>query len=113
MVAETDEHDTVTAEMGTVAQLVKAVELACTVKFHEPLLKSRFDQLTVAAELPASVGAETGLVAVNETVAGLTVRLKLAAGLAACAFCGRRTGRLWSAGLEARAPFAIARQTAM
>ena len=52
IVVETEAQDTVTAETGTVGQLLKLGELAWTVKLQAPVAKSRFSQLIDAVELP-------------------------------------------------------------
>lgn len=96
MLVVTEAHDTVMAEIGTVGQSLKLEEAACTVRFQFPWAKSRFCQLTEAVELPASTGASVGFVALNVMVAGLTVRVKPAAGMTA-AVPGLR-GRLGSSG---------------
>ncbi|MGA3077690.1 MAG: hypothetical protein ABSG56_28915 [Bryobacteraceae bacterium] len=80
MLVETEAQDTVTAETGTVGQLLKVGELAWTVKFQAPWIKSRFCQLIEAVELPESTGAKSGFVALNVMVAGLTLTVKVAAG---------------------------------
>ena len=72
-------QNTVTAEMGTVGQLLKPGEPACTVKLQLPGFPSRFRQLTDAVALPGSTGAESGLVAANVMVAGLTLSMKSSA----------------------------------
>jgi len=82
MLVVTEAQDTVTAETGTVGQLLKLGEPACTVKPQGPCIKSQFVQLTEAVELPASTGTELGFVALNVMVAGVTVTAKLAAGAA-------------------------------
>jgi len=77
-------HDTVTAEMGTIGQLLNVGESACTVKLQFPELPLRFCQLTEALAFPETAGAESGLVALKVTVAGLTMRLKSPAARRAC-----------------------------
>jgi len=76
-------QETMTADAGTQGQLVKADELACTVRLQLPWAKSRFCQLTVAPELPETEGLEDGFVALKLIVAGLTVTVKLAWGAGA------------------------------
>jgi hypothetical protein len=65
------------AEMGTVGQCRKLDASACTVRPQAPSVKSRLRQFTEAAALPGTAGAESGLAALNVTVAGLTSILKL------------------------------------
>jgi hypothetical protein len=98
---------TVTAETGTVGQVLKLEEPACTVKLQFPWAKSRFVQLTEAVELPESVGDESGLVALNVMVAGLTLTVKPAAGttVRAAAFFGS-VGSLGDTGRKAGGPAA-------
>jgi hypothetical protein len=69
-------QNTVTAVIGTVGQLLKPGAPACTVKLQVPAFPSRLCQLTDAPAPPEATAAESGLVAVKVTVAGLTVRLK-------------------------------------
>jgi len=69
-------QDTVTAEMGTIGQLLKLGESACTVKLQLPGFPFRFRQLTEAPALPEADGAKSGLVASNVMAAGLIMRLK-------------------------------------
>ena len=64
---------TLTADLGTVAQLVKVAAAACTFKVQVlPTAPPDVDQLTVADELPA-YGPASGSVAVKLIVAGLAV----------------------------------------
>ncbi len=71
-----DEHDTVTAETGTVEQLVNAGDAAWTVRLQLlPDPKAVHEAVVVA--LPATTGAVPGLTALKVTVAGLTVSVKL------------------------------------
>lgn len=65
--------------MGTVGQLLKLGESACTVKLQFPGFPLRLCQLTDALALPEATGAKSGLVALKVMVAGLTLRLKAAA----------------------------------
>jgi hypothetical protein len=62
--------------MGTVGQLLKVGEPACTVKLQFPAFPLRFCQLTVALAFPGTTGATSGLAALKVIVAGLTLRLK-------------------------------------
>lgn len=94
-VVETEAQDTVTAETGTVGQLLKLEELAWTVKLQAPVLKSRFCQLIEAVELPESTGAVSGFVALNVMVAGLTLTVKLSAGATLDVPARRRPGAGW------------------
>ncbi|MGO9256139.1 MAG: hypothetical protein ACLQU1_07550 [Bryobacteraceae bacterium] len=72
-----DEQVTVTAETGTVEQLVNTEEAAWTVRLQllpDPMAV----QEAVAVALPATTGTVPGLVALKLIVAGLTVSVKLA-----------------------------------
>ena len=87
-----DEQETVTAETGTVEQLVNVGVVAWTVRLQ--LLP---DETTlheaVVEELPATTGMVPGLVALKVMVAGLTVSVKLPA-------CGEAAmGRSFPAGI--------------
>lgn len=66
-------HDTVTADVGTVAQLVKEVAAACTFRFQveevDPLVVF---QLTTEAEFPATL-PRSGSVEVKLIVLGVAV----------------------------------------
>ncbi len=76
MLVVAEAQDTVTADTGTVGQLPKPAEPACTVKLQFPVFPLRFCQLTDALALPGATGAKSGLVALKVTVAGLMPRLK-------------------------------------
>jgi hypothetical protein len=76
MLVAAEMQDTVTAEMGTVGQLMKLGESARTVKLQLPWLPLRERQLTEALALPDAKGATSGLVASKVMVAGLMLRLK-------------------------------------
>jgi len=69
-------QDTVTAEMGTVGQLLKPGAPACTGKLQFPVFSLGFCQFIDAIALPGATGAKSGLVALKVMVAGLTTRLK-------------------------------------
>jgi len=79
---------TVTADTGTVGQFAKAAADACTVRFHVLFRVPVYCHVTVAAELPGSLGDVDGLEAVNEIVPGVAVRVT-AAGAVAAIGCGR------------------------
>ncbi len=73
------EQVTVTAETGTVEQLVNVVAAAWTFRVQvlpppDPLAPHE----AIAVELPATTGSVPGLVALKVIVAGLTVSVKLA-----------------------------------
>jgi hypothetical protein len=72
------EQVTVTAETGTVGQLVNVVEVAWTVRL-QLLPDEREVHEAAAVELPETTGSEVGLVALKVMVAGLTVSVKLPA----------------------------------
>ena len=76
MFVAAEAQDTVTAEIGTLGQLLKLGVSACTLKLQVPGFPFRFCQTTEALALPNATGAKSGLVALKVTVAGLTVRLK-------------------------------------
>jgi hypothetical protein len=72
----TDEQVTVTAETGTVEQLVNVEEAALSVRL-QLLPDERALHVAVAVALPVTTGTVVGLVALKLTVAGLTVSVKL------------------------------------
>jgi hypothetical protein len=82
---------TVTAEMGTVVQLVKVVAAEDNPRFQVLPPLPVTVQETVVVALPATSG-ESGSVAVKETVAGTTPRVKFAASGKGAAMAGRGAG---------------------
>lgn len=76
-VSLTDAQDTVTAETGTVEQLVNVEAAAWTDNFQLPPDVDRELHEAVAVALPATTGTVPGLVALKLIVAGLTVNVKL------------------------------------
>lgn len=69
-------QDTVTAEMGSVGQLMKLTESARTLRFQGPWLALSIRHVTAALALPEANGATSGSVALKVMVAGLMLKLK-------------------------------------
>lgn len=100
-------HVTVTADVGTVAQLVKEVAAACTLRVQLLLVDPpEVFQVTVEAELPdtlprsGSVDAKLMLVGLAVTVPTVAAS-GTAAGIMVCGFCPPPT---WAAPRHAQSP---------